>query len=242
MEAMRYVKSEKYNTPALQAKIMGPNPIKLEEELLLDHQIPAHAVVCDLGSGQGLTSVFLAKEYGFTVYAADLWSDPAENRAFFDAMGLDRRQIIPVKADATDLPFEKNFFDAVVSTDSYNYFGRDERYLDDRLLPFVKPGGLVYIAIPGMKRDCHNHLPEELLLSWTPEQLDYMHDVDYWRGIVSQCRGAEVLSMREMESNDEVWADWLAQDNEYAVGDRKSMEAGGGKYLNFIAIVLRKKK
>lgn len=242
MEAMRYVKSEKYNTPALQAKIMGPNPIKLEEELLLDHQIPAHAVVCDLGSGQGLTSVFLAKEYGFTVYAADLWSDPAENRAFFDAMGLDRRQIIPVKADATDLPFEKNFFDAVVSTDSYNYFGRDGRYLDDKLLPFVKPGGLVYIAIPGMKRDCHDHLPEELLLSWTPEQLDYMHDVDYWRGIVSQCRGAEVLSMREMESNDEVWADWLAQDNEYAVGDRKSMEAGGGKYLNFIAIVLRKKK
>lgn len=242
MEAMRYVKSEKYNTPALQAKIMGPNPIKLEDELLLDHQIPAHAVVCDLGSGQGLTSVFLAKEYGFTVYAADLWSDPAENRAFFDAMGLDRRQIIPVKADATDLPFEKNFFDAVVSTDSYNYFGRDGRYLDDKLLPFVKPGGLVYIAIPGMKRDCHDHLPEELLLSWTPEQLDYMHDVDYWRGIVSQCRGAEVLSMREMESNDEVWADWLAQDNEYAVGDRKSMEAGGGKYLNFIAIVLRKKK
>ncbi len=242
MEAMRYVKSEKYNTPALQAKIMGPNPIKLEEELLLDHQIPAHAVVCDLGSGQGLTSVFLAKEYGFTVYAADLWSDPAENRAFFDAMGLDRRQIIPVKADATDLPFEKNFFDAVVSTDSYNYFGRDERYLDDKLLPFVKPGGLVYIAIPGMKRDCHDHLQKELLLSWTPEQLDYMHDVDYWRGIVSQCRGAEVLSIREMESNDEVWADWLAQDNEYAVGDRKSMEAGGGKYLNFIAIVLRKKK
>lgn len=239
---MRYVKSEKYNTPALQAKIMGPNPIKLEEELLLDHQIPAHAVVCDLGSGQGLTSVFLAKEYGFTVYAADLWSDPAENRAFFDAMGLDRRQIIPVKADATDLPFEKNFFDAVVSTDSYNYFGRDERYLDDKLLPFVKPGGLVYIAIPGMKRDCHDHLPEELLLSWTPEQLDYMHDVDYWRDIVSQCRGAEVLSIREMESNDEVWADWLAQDNEYAVGDRKSMEAGGGKYLNFIAIVLWKKK
>ena len=46
--------------------------------------------------------------------------------------------------------------------------------------------------------------------------------------------------MREMESNDEVWADWLAQDNEYAVGDRKSMEAGGGKYLNFIAIVLRR--
>lgn len=238
---MNYCKSEKYNTPALQAKIMGPNPVKLEEELLLNHRIPDGAVVCDLGSGQGLTSVFLAKEYGFTVYAADLWSEPEENRKFFDAMGLDREQLVPVKADATALPFEKEFFDAVVSTDSYNYFGRDECYLDEKLLPFVKSGGYIYIAVPGMKKDCHDALPPELLLSWTPEQLDYLHDVDYWREIVGKCQGAEVLSVQEMESNEEVWADWLRQENEYAVSDRKSMEAGGGKYLNFIAIVLRKK-
>ena len=238
---MHYSKSEKYSSPALQAKIMGPNPVKLEEELLLDHRIPEGAVVCDLGSGQGLTSVFLAKEFGFTVYAADLWSDPEENRRFFDEMGLSREQIIPVKADAADLPFEKEFFDAVVSTDSYNYFGRDPRYLDEKLLPFVKSGGYLYIAIPGMKKDLHDALPPELLLSWTPEQLDYLHDADYWRKITGQCRGAEVLSVQEMESNEEVWADWLKQENEYAVGDRKAMEAGGGKYLNFIAIVLKKK-
>lgn len=238
---MHYSKSEKYNTPALQAKIMGPNPVKLEEELLLDHRIPDGALVCDLGSGQGLTSVFLAKEYGFTVYAADLWSDPEENRRFFDEMGLSREQIIPVKADATDLPFEKEFFDAVVSTDSYNYFGRDPSYLDEKLLPFVKSGGYLYIAVPGMKKDLHDALPPELLLSWTPEQLDYLHDIDYWREILGQCRGAEVLTVKEMESNEEVWADWLKQENEYALGDRKAMETGGGKYLNFIALVLRKK-
>ena len=156
-------------------------------------------------------------------------------------MGLSREQIIPVKADATDLPFQKEFFDAVVSTDSYNYFGRDPHYLDDKLLPVVKRGGYIYIAIPGMVQDCHNHLPKELLLSWTPEQLDYMHDVSYWKNMVGQCRGTQVLSVKEMQSNEEVWADWLKQENEYAVGDRKSMEAGAGKYLNFIAIVLRKK-
>ncbi|MBQ3418084.1 MAG: methyltransferase domain-containing protein [Ruminococcus sp.] len=238
---MHYPLSEKYNTPALMAKIMGPNPIKLEEELMTDHQIPASAVVCDLGSGQGLTSVFLVKEYGFRVYAADLWSDPDENKKFFTEMGLTEEQIIPVKADADNLPFEKEFFDAVVSVDSYNYFGRDRDYLDNKLLPFVKSGGYVYIAVPGMKQDCHDHLPPELLLSWTPEQLDYIHDAAYWREIVSACQGAEVVCVSEMESNDEVWADWLKQDNEYAVGDRKTMEAGGGKYLNFIKIVLRKK-
>lgn len=185
--------------------------------------------------------MFLAKEYGFRVTAADLWSDPDENRRFFSQAGLTGDQIVPIKADATGLPFAPETFDAVVSTDSYNYFGRDPLYLDEKLLPCVKRGGYLYIAIPGMKKDCHSHLPRELLLSWTPEQLDYLHDVAYWKNIVGQCRDAEVISVREMESNEEVWADWLEQDNEYAVGDRKTMEAGGGRYLNFIAIILRKK-
>ena len=237
---MKYPISEKYNTPELMGKIMGPNPVKLEEELLTGHQIPAGSVVCDLGSGQGLTSVFLAREYGFTVYAADLWSDPEENRLFFREMGLSETEIIPVKADATALPFEAEFFDAVVSTDSYNYFGRDPEFLDQKLLPFLKKGGYVYIAVPGMKEDCHNHLPPELLLSWTPEQMDYMHDVAYWFEMVRQSRNAEIIEVSQMESNEEVWADWLRQENAYAIGDRRAIEAGGGKYLNFIKIVLRK--
>lgn len=238
---MKYELSKKYCTENLMKKIMGPNPIKLEEELMQGHKIKKGAVVCDLGSGQGLTSVFLAKEYGFKVYASDLWSDPDENQKFFAEMGLTKNEIIAVKADAENLDFDKNFFDAVVSTDSYNYFGRNEKYLDEKLLPYVKNGGYIYISIPGMKKDCHDNLPKELLLSWTPEQLEYMHDVAYWKNIVSQCKGADVIEVSEMESNDEVWADWLNQENEYAVGDRKSMEAGGGKYLNFIKIVLQKR-
>lgn len=238
---MDYPRSKKYETPALMAKIMGPNPIKLEEELLRDCALPQGARVCDLGSGQGLTSVFLAKEYGFRVCAADLWSDPEENRRFFRQMGLTDAQVLPVKADALALPFARDYFDAVISTDSYNYFGRDPAYLDEKLLPFVKPGGWVYIAVPGMKRDCHNALPPELLLSWTPEQLDYLHDTAYWAALAGACQGAEVIAVEEMESNEEVWADWLRQENPYAVGDRRAMEAGGGKYLNFIRIVLRRR-
>ncbi|UKI37941.1 MAG: hypothetical protein L6V93_07935 [Clostridiales bacterium] len=52
-------------------------------------------------------------------------------------------------------------------------------------------------------------MPKELLLSWTPDQLEYMHDVEYWKNIVSKCTGADVIEVSEMESNDEVWADWL---------------------------------
>lgn len=65
------------------------------------------------------------------------------------------------------------------------------------------------------------------LLSWMPEQVDYLHDAAYWRALLGRCQGAEVLQVREMESHEEFWADWLRQDNEYAIGDRKAMEAGG---------------
>lgn len=85
---MNYIRSQRYNTPQFTEKMMGPNPIKLTEELMLENRTPAGAVVCDLGSGQGITSAFLAQEYGFQVYACDLWSEPAENQAFFDQLGL----------------------------------------------------------------------------------------------------------------------------------------------------------
>lgn len=239
---MEYPISNKYDSPEFMSKIMGPNPIKLLEELMQDSPVPSGAITCDLGSGAGLTSVFLAKEYGLKVYACDLWSDPAENQEFFASCGLSEDQCKAVKADASEgLPFEEGFFDAVISSDSYNYFGRDTEYLDAKLLPFVKSGGYILATFPGMKRDLHDNLPAELLLSWNAEQLDYLHDTAYWTNILSQCKGAEIVSIYEMESMDEVWADWLAMDNEYAVGDRASMEAGGGKYLNFVAFVMRKK-
>lgn len=237
----RYPLSSKYATPEFMSLIMGPNPLKLAEELLTGHRIPPGARVCDLGSGQGLTSVFLAREYGFRVTAADLWSDPEANRRFFARMGLTGEQVTPVKADANNLPFEPETFDAIVSTDSYNYFGRDPAFLDNKLLPILKPGGLIYITVPGMKRDCHNRLPPELLLSWTPEQLEYIHDAVWWAALLGRCRGADLLAVSEMTAADDVWADWLAQDNEYARNDRKSMQAGAGRYLNFLRLVLRKR-
>ena len=238
---MKYEKTLKYNTELINQKIMGPNPLKLEEELMKDNNIRPGSIVMDLGSGQGITSMFLVKEYGFKVYATDLWSNPEENKKFFTEMGLTDKQIVPVKMDATDLKFEKEFFDAVVSTDSYNYFGRDENYLDEKLLPFLKKGGLIYIVVPGMKEDLHNNIPKELLLSWTPEQLDYIHDINYWKNIILKSKDSEIISIHEMESNEECWNDWIKCDNEYSKNDKKAIDAGACKYLNFIAIILRKK-
>lgn len=163
---MHFPKANSFESAIVQSKIMGPNPLKLCEELLLEADLPAGSRICDLGSGTGITSVMLAREYGLDTYAVDLWSDPAENRAFFRSMQVPDQVIHPVKADATQgLPFPHGFFDAVVSIDSYNYCGRDAHYLGEKLLPYVKQGGMLYLSIPGMVRDCHDDLPACLLES-----------------------------------------------------------------------------
>ena len=237
-----FSKANSFSPALIRSHIMGPNPLKLCEELLAGADIPRGARVCDLGSGTGITSAMLAREYGLDVYAVDLWSDPNENRVFFDTLGIPEATIHPAQADASQgLPFAPGFFDAVVSIDSYNYYGRDPQYLGEKLLPYVKSDGMLYLSIPGMVRDCHDDLPACLLASWSPEQLDYMHDIDWWRGMIEPTPGVEIVDMHPMACTREAWADWLVCDNEYATGDRAAVEAGALDYLDTIAITLRKR-
>jgi cyclopropane fatty-acyl-phospholipid synthase-like methyltransferase len=96
--------------------------------------------VLDLGCGTGLTSIFLAKEFGVKVFATDLWISASDNYRRFNEAGLED-SIIPVHAEAHELPYAGEYFDAAVSVDAYHYFGGDEKYMDEHLAPLVKKGG-----------------------------------------------------------------------------------------------------
>ena len=220
-----FPKANSFDINLVRSKIMGPNPLKLCEELLCDADVAEGSRVCDLGSGTGITSVMLAREYGLDVYAVDLWSDPDENRAFFREMSVPDERIHPIKANAAEgLPFKPGFFDAV----------------GERLLPYVKSGGRIYLSIPGMVRDCHDALPACLLASWSAEQLEYMHDMAWWQDMIRQTDGVAIEDMHQMACTPEAWADWIVCDNEYAQGDRAAVEAGALEYLNTIAVTLVK--
>ena len=67
---MNFPKADTFPQSIMRERSMGPNPLKLCEELLGYADIPAGSVVLDLGSGAGLTSALMARECGFTVYAA----------------------------------------------------------------------------------------------------------------------------------------------------------------------------
>ena len=70
------------------------------------------------------SSIFLHREFGVQVWAADLWFSPAENLERIRDAGAEAG-VFPIRADARALPFATEFFDAVVSIDSFVYYGTD---------------------------------------------------------------------------------------------------------------------
>lgn len=84
--------------------MMGPNAVVILQELLQAQPMQPGWRVLDLGCGKGLSSAYLAKACGVQVFAVDLWVTATENDRRFRQLGLEK-QIIPVHADATGLPF-----------------------------------------------------------------------------------------------------------------------------------------
>ena len=58
-----------------------------------------------------------------------------DNEARFKSWNLDNR-IKSFQEDANNLPFLKHQFDGLVSVDSYHYFGVEEGFFENKILPF----------------------------------------------------------------------------------------------------------
>jgi cyclopropane fatty-acyl-phospholipid synthase-like methyltransferase len=239
----KYAKSQAYDRQFLLDNMMGPNAMKILEELM---QLPwmlelkQDMRVLDLGCGRGLTSIFLAGEFGVQVFATDLWITASENFARFKEAGLDNK-IIPIHADVADLPYADEYFDAIISVDAYHYFGRDEGFLDEKMAPLLKKGGKLAIAVPGLVKDIHDDIPPEMLLSWDAEDIETLHSPDWWRALLSKSEQMDLQAVGELECYRDSWNDWLQCDNEYAVCDRKAMECGADKYMDLVFMIAVKK-
>lgn len=220
--------------------MMGPNALVIAKELTEYLPLRKGLRVLDLGCGKGITSLYLAEKYGVTVFAVDHWVDPSENFQRFKAMKMDEF-IIPVKAEAHDLPFAQGYFDAVICIDVFHYFGCEQSYLSKHLIPLVKEGGFIAMAIPGLKKEFPEGIvPEELKPYW---QEDFnFHSIQWWRKRWEREDALEISQCREMMCHDKAWADWLACDNPNAKEDVAMLEAENGQHFNTVAIVANVKQ
>ena len=223
--------------------LMGPNSFRLLDELIRRNPFDAcFDRTLDLGCGMALTSVFLANETpAKSVYAFDLWVSATDNLKRIRNLSLEDR-IIPIHGNALDMPFAQDWFDAIVSVDSYHYFGCREGIFSGRILPFVRRGGSVMIVVPGLREEPQGEM-RTLFETWAEgDDSLCFKTVSWWKDLLEkECGNRCDISVLEAECYDEAWEDWFRTGHEYGIRDQEFLSRGLNRILNFVLIYVRKK-
>lgn len=193
--------------------------------------------VLDLGCGRALSSIFLHREFGVQVWATDLWFSATENIQRIRDAGVED-SVFPIRADARALPFSVDFFDAIVSIDSFFYYGTDDLYLN-YLARYVKPNGIIAMAGAGLMKEITGPVPDHLRDWWTPD-LWCLHSADWWRHHWERTGIMTIETSDTLADGWRCWLDWhhvIAPNNTTEI---KAIEADQGRYIGYTRLVGRR--
>jgi cyclopropane fatty-acyl-phospholipid synthase-like methyltransferase len=238
LAAERFPRSSKYNDEWMIAGASGgANSLWLTEWLTEAMDLQPGMRVLDLGCGRACSSIFLHREFGVQVWATDLWFNVSENMKRIQDAGI-KDGVFPIHADARELPFAKEFFDAMVCIDSFFYYGTDDLYLN-YLARFLKVGAELGIAGAGLIGEFEDSLPDHLRSWWTPD-LWCLHSAAWWR---RHWQKTGIVNVDRADAMSEGWKYWLqwqraiAPHNEVEI---TALEADAGRTLGYVRVVGRR--
>jgi SAM-dependent methyltransferase len=216
----------------------GANPLWLTEWLTSVVDLSPGMRVLDLGCGRAMSSIFLSREFGVQVWAADLWFSASENLRRIRDAHLEHC-VYPIHADARSLPFADEFFDVIVAIDSFPYYGTDDHYLN-YLARFVKPGGAIGIAGAGLMCEMEGPVPDSLVAWWEPSICAF-HSATWWRRHWENTGLVDVVAADSMPDGWQFWLQWqrvVAPENLVEI---RAVESDRGSYLGYIRAVGRRR-
>lgn len=200
----RFPRASAYDPALILDCVMGPHVLWLAEYLAEALPLQPGMRLLDLGCGKALSAIFLAREFGVDVIAADLWIEPGENRRRIEAAGVADR-VTPLHAEAHALPLAPESFDAIVSLDAYHYFGTDDLYLGT-IAKLLKPGGRLGIVVPGVARELDG-VPPALAPWWAWEYCSF-HAPAWWRRHWAKTGLVTVERADWMDDGGALWLEW----------------------------------
>jgi SAM-dependent methyltransferase len=244
----RFPRSAKYDLEWVVKGWMGPNVLWLTEWLCEKMKLKPGMRVLDMGCGKALSSVFLAREFGVQVWANDLWISATENRQRIKEAECED-MVFPVHAEAHDLPYAEGFFDAVISLDSYQYYGTDDLYLT-YFIKFLKPGGQIGIVVPGVTQEIIGQLPEHLTrirkngsVFWADECWCF-HTAEWWQRHWSKLSVTRDVEADYQPDGVKYWIQYEKACEEAKTlifaSEAETLEEDNGRYLALIRVTGRR--
>jgi SAM-dependent methyltransferase len=239
LRSERFPRASEYHPDWVLAGVSGgANPLWLTEWLGEAMDLRPGMRVLDLGCGRAMSSIFLAREFGVQVWAADLWFSASENLQRIRDAGVES-SVFPLHIDARSLPFADEFFDAIVSIDSFVYYGTDQFYLN-YIAHFLRPGCQLGIAGAGLSRDVVGEVPA-YLEPWFTGEGCYLKSANWWRQHWERTGILQIEATDTLAGGWQFWLDWLriiAPENTVEIN---TFEADQGQHLGYVRAIGRRK-
>jgi cyclopropane fatty-acyl-phospholipid synthase-like methyltransferase len=236
----RFPRASRYHPEwVLASASSGANALWMTEWLAEALGLRPGMRVLDLGCGRAMSSIFLNREFGVQVWAADLWFNPLENLQRLRDAGVEEG-VFPLQVDARLLPFAAEFFDTIVAVDSFIYYGTDDTYLN-YLARFVKPGGQIGIAGAGVLSEMDRPIPPHLQEWWAQDQPWGFHSPAWWARHWGRTGILDIEVADTLADGWRYWVDWLrliAPDNATEIA---ALEADAGRELGYVRVVGRRR-
>jgi cyclopropane fatty-acyl-phospholipid synthase-like methyltransferase len=228
----QFPRSAKYDLAWVRASVSGgANSLWLTEWLTDAMTLRPGMRVLDLGCGRAASSIFLHREFGVQVWATDLWFNANDNLKRIRDAGADDG-VFPIHADARSLPFAVDFFDAIVSIDSFPYYGTDDRYLS-YVARYLKVGGQIGMAGAGLMREVQSPPPNHLQ-DWWEQDFWCLHSAAWWRNHWAKTGIVDVDVADSMPDGWQVWLNWHKSEYPDNAVEIRSLEADRGEYLGYV--------
>lgn len=232
----RFPRASAYNPEWLIAGMSGAaNPLWLAEWLTEALELRPGMRVLDLGCGRAMSSIFLRREFGVQVWATDLWFSVTENLQRIRDAGVEDG-VFPIHADARSLPFANEFFDAIVSIDSFFYYGTDDHYLN-YITRFVKPGGPLAIAGAAILQELDGSIPEHLQAWWAQDLPWCLHSAAWWQRHWQRTGILDVTLADALPDGWRYWLDWLNLIAPQNTVEIEALETDAGRHLGYARAV-----
>jgi len=247
LQKEQFPRSNKYDPMWVIKNEMGPHPLWLTEFLVQPINLKPGMRVLDLGCGKGITSTFLAREFGVQVYGVDFdeWEGWTSTKIRWDnakEYGVEDL-VIPLKADALSLPFAPDFFDAIICVDAYIYFGQDEGYLEN-ILKFLRPGGQLGMIVSGYVRETTNGAPE-YIKEFLGDELWTWQTFLWWKKLWEKSGLVSINAADTIPDGCDLWLYWDTVLHSYGQNqwpdETDIFKMDKGEYIGFIRLVATKK-